>query len=123
MESLCKIRDLYRAIIAFETEFQAQFHISLNEGMTLCTLKSAECLTSGQLAESLGLSFSNTSKIIKTLENKEFVVRCIGKEDKRQMLFSITEKGRRILTKVMHSNMEIPQILAQSIHQDANCEV
>lgn len=121
MDSLCKIRDLQRAIIAFECEFQKILNISLNEGMALCTLKSAECLSSGQLAEQLGLSYSNTSKLIKTLEDKKFVSRCIGVEDKRQMLFSITQKGKEVIKKVKNTDLPLPQILAQTINEKVNC--
>ena len=37
MEDLCKIRDVYRAIAEFETQFMQQYNLSLNEGMLLCT--------------------------------------------------------------------------------------
>lgn len=38
MEDLCKIRDVYRAIAEFETQFIQQYNLSLNEGMLLCAL-------------------------------------------------------------------------------------
>lgn len=120
MESLCKIRDLYRAIIMFENEFQTQLDISLNEGMALCTLKSAECLSSGQLAEQMGLSYSNTSKVIKTLEKKKLIARCIGHKDKRQMLFSITEEGQNMLFKIKQSKIQMPKLLADSLKSSAD---
>lgn len=115
MEDLCKIRNLYRAIVSFETDFQAEFSISLNEGMALCTLKSSECLSSGELAECLGLSFSNTSKVIKTLEKKDLLKRCIGKKDKRQMLFSVSLKGLALLAEIKKTQLELPPLLAKSI--------
>ena len=38
METLCRIRDIYRAIAEFEVKFMQEFDLSLNEGMLLCTL-------------------------------------------------------------------------------------
>lgn len=119
METLCKIRDLHRAIIAFENDLQALLNLSLNEGMALCTLKNVECLSSGQLAEQLSLRHSNTSKLIKILEDKELIARCIGTEDKRQMLFSITQKGKDIINEVQNIKIPLSEILAYSI-EDSN---
>ena len=36
METLCKIRDVYRAIAEFEVQFTQMYDLSLNEGMLLC---------------------------------------------------------------------------------------
>ena len=42
-----------------------EFDLSLNEGMLLCTLLNTPKLTSSEIAEALGLSASNASKIIR----------------------------------------------------------
>lgn len=60
METLCKIRDVYRAIAEFEVQFTQMYDLSLNEGMLLCTLLNTPKLTSSEIAEALGLSASNT---------------------------------------------------------------
>ena len=46
METLCKIRDVYRAIAEFEVQFTQMYDLSLNEGMLLCTLLNTPKLTS-----------------------------------------------------------------------------
>ncbi len=97
VESLCRIRDLYRAIAELEAEFVRRYTLSLNEGMLLCTLLHTVRMTAGELAKALGLSASNTSKIIRTVERKGYVKRFVGKEDKRQMYFSLTPEGRRCI--------------------------
>ena len=51
METLCKIRDLYRAIAEFETRFEKAHHLCLNEGMLLCCLSRKKRLSSGEIAE------------------------------------------------------------------------
>lgn len=58
METLCRIRDIYRAIAEFEVKFMQEFDLSLNEGMLLCTLLNTPKLTSSEIAEALGLSAS-----------------------------------------------------------------
>ena len=56
MDRLCKIRDLQRAVMRFEADFEAHYGISLNEGMTLCTLSGSERMCPGELGEALGLT-------------------------------------------------------------------
>ncbi len=51
------------------------------------------------------------SKVIKSLENKELIERCPGKDDKRQMLFSLTKKGDKVLGDIRNTEIEIPRIL------------
>ena len=75
METLCKIRDLYRAIAEFETRFEKAHHLCLNEGMLLCCLSRKKRLSSGEIAEQLGLSNSNTSKVIRSVEDKGYIER------------------------------------------------
>ena len=79
METLCKIRDIYRAIAEFEVQFMQLYDLSLNEGMLLCTLLNRPKLTSSEIAEALGLSASNTSKVIRSVEDKKLITRLIGR--------------------------------------------
>ena len=104
METLCKIRDLYRAIAEFETRFEKAHHLCLNEGMLLCCLSRKKRLSSGEIAEQLGLSNSNTSKVIRSVED-------LGDSDKRQMYFSLTAEGKKILKEMECCNIEIPELL------------
>ena len=97
METLCKIRDLYRAIAEFETRFEKVHHLCLNEGMLLCCLSKKKRLSSGEIAGLLGLTNSNTSKVIRSVEDKGYVERNLGDSDKRQMYFSLTAEGKKIL--------------------------
>lgn len=92
IKSLCALHDIYKAIKDFEVRFQLKHSLSLNEGRLLCTLKSKE-YTSSEIADLLDLSTSNTSKVIKSAEDKDLIKRTMGKDDKRQMFFTITETG------------------------------
>lgn len=100
MDKLCKIRDIYRAIMNYEANFQKHHGICLNEGMLLCSLLERQQLSSGEIASLLGLTTSNTSKVIRSTENKELISRRLGTQDKRQMYFVLTNKGKKLITHI-----------------------
>ncbi len=99
MNTLCRIREVSRAIAEFEQCFEREYRLSMNEGVLLCCLARHGELSSGEIAEMLRLTCSNTSKVIRSVEGKGFVIRKLGEEDKRQMYFSLTEAGRAELEK------------------------
>ncbi len=111
METFCRIRTIYRTIAEFEVRFEKMHHLGFNEGMLLCTLSEVEKLSSGDIAGQLGLTPSNASKVIKSVEKKGWVRRILGNDDKRQMYFSLTEKGREQLKEIACSEIEIPELL------------
>ncbi|MRI64047.1 MarR family transcriptional regulator [Ornithobacterium rhinotracheale] len=111
MMNFCKVRNIYRAIAVFESEFHEKYGLSLNEGMLLCLLDNHASLTSGEVAEQLSLTPSNTSKVIRSVEDKKFIQRIIGKEDKRQMNLSITTKGKKQIESLKNQCLELPQDL------------
>lgn len=117
MEKLCKIRDIQRGVMAFEQHFIERYGICLNEGMALCSIYKSENnkLTSGEIGELLGLTSSNTSKVISSIEKKELVERTLGKMDKRQMYFSLTAKGEKLLSSIKCDELIIPEIISQYI--------
>lgn len=108
---LCKIRTMYKLIALFETELESKYSVSLNEGMLLCILSKQKQLSSGEIAEQLSLTTSNASKVIKAVESKKLIRRVIGKSDKRQMYFSITEKGLNILSNIKCADLNLPDEL------------
>lgn len=112
-KKLCKIRDVARFIAEFEQELQAEFGINLNEAMLLCSLKEQESLSSGEISQLLALKASNTSKVIGSAEDKGFIKRSNGKEDKRQMYFSLTRKGIEKIKSIYDSSISIPNIVLE----------
>lgn len=113
--NLCKIRDVYRAIIDFENSINRDFGLTLNEAMLLCCLSSHDKITSTEISEALGLTCSNTSKVIKSVESKKLIKRSMGNEDKRSMLFNLTSKGEAKLTDMQLCTKELPDALKQII--------
>ena len=116
MDTLCKIRDIYRAIAEFEVQFMQLYDLSLNEGMLLCTLLNRPKLTSSEIAEALGLSASNTSKVIRSVEDKKLITRLIGRGDKRPMHFALTGvEGKSRITDIKNAVFEMPELLQQVV--------
>ncbi|MBP1618755.1 MAG: DNA-binding protein [Bacteroidetes bacterium] len=109
-KTLCRIRDIYRSIATFEAGFEGKYDICLNEGMLLCSLNGNK-YSSSELAEVLGLTNSNTSKVIKSVEKKGLVKRNIGKDDKRQMYFTLTDVGKAKLDTIKCEDIEVPELL------------
>ena len=106
---ICRVRDINHAIAELERQFLRQFNVSINEAMLLCTLREKGELSSGALAESLGLSASNASKIIASSEKKNLISRIVCKDDKRQMFFSLTSIGKEKIETMFHQLKELKQ--------------
>ena len=54
---------------------------------------------------------SSTSKVLRSVEGKGYVNRELGTNDKRQMYFSLTEKGRVLLGSINCEEIETPELL------------
>ena len=93
MESICDIRDLYRTLHTFEKEFSDKYGITLNEGMLLCCMKDDKSKSANEICDFLALSPSRGSRIITSAEDKNLIKREMGIEDKRKMIFTLTEEG------------------------------
>lgn len=111
-EPLCRVRDIYRMINDFENTLQKNFDVGLNEGMLLCSLSTLGQCSSGKIAELLGLTLSNASKVILSAEKKELVERIVGKEDKRQMIFELTSKGKKCIESIKCTSEDILELLS-----------
>jgi DNA-binding MarR family transcriptional regulator len=110
ISTLCRIRDIYRAIGEFELHFQDTYNLGLNEGMLLCSLNDQQH-AANELAALLGLSHSNTSKVIKSVESKHLIRRIVGSDYKRQMYFALTEPGNQKLESIKCAELNLPEIL------------
>ncbi len=117
---ICRLRSIYRAITALEQEMQKLHGININEGMLLCLLSENKSLTSGEIAEALGLTCSNTSKIICAVEKKALISRVMGKTDKREMYFSLSAAGKKRLKEMKDCDWELPEILTQVLEKTNN---
>lgn len=118
--TLCEVRRLQRAIAEYERELVVRHGLSLNECMLLCALREHGGLYASKLAELLGLSMSNTSKVIRSVEDKRLIERSICAEDKRQMCFSISGTGRSALAAIESDPIEMADILVCALASHSN---
>ena len=105
MEPICAIKDIYKILYQFEKNFSEVHAITINEAMLLCCLKDNEAKSAGMI--------SRVSKVITSVENKGFIRRNINKEDKRQMFFSLTPKGKEKIQQMMQAELNMDSLFNQ----------
>ena len=104
------MRELFKALSELEANLIEQHGVSLNEAMALCCI-GGDRLTASAISEHTGLSASHTSKVIRSIEDKELIVRSLGDKDKRQMYFVLSEKGRNCLEDIKRKGVRVPDLL------------
>lgn len=109
---ICKLRNVYRAIIGFENQLEQLVGLNINEAMLLCLLSDEVTRLAGEIAEQLGLTRSNASKVIASLEKQSLIRRQACKEDSRCQRFHITKKGREVLERIHCGDLQMPPELA-----------
>jgi DNA-binding MarR family transcriptional regulator len=112
--TLCKIRDIQKAIEDYSKTFEAAHGLSLKEGMLLCCIAESE-RTASELACENDLSASNCSKVLASAEKKGLIQRQFGISDKRNVVFSLTIEGKISLNDIKSIFIEIPTALKNSL--------
>ena len=104
------MRELIKALGELEMQLQKRYGVSANEAMALCCIR-RDTLNASHISEAIGLTPSNTSKVLRSLEKKELLSRSLGDADRRQMRFTLTEGGVRLLETIKNEEIEIPQFI------------
>jgi DNA-binding MarR family transcriptional regulator len=115
MEEICKLKDIYKSLYNFEKEFAERNGITINEGMVLCCMKDGRPRAANELCDFVGLSNSRVSRIITTVESKGYIVREMGTTDKRQMIFSLTEEGKKKIKEMMKQDINLSGLVKSLI--------
>lgn len=113
MESICKLKDLYKSLYKFEKAFQNRYDVTINEAMVLCNLYNGESHTAREISDYIGLSASRVSKIINAVEVRGYIERSIGDVDKRQMVFKLTVPGLQKISEMKGSDFDTEQLYKQ----------
>lgn len=95
----CEIRQTLRRLQELEARLKKSHQMSLDEAIVLCCL-SQRCDCQGNIAGQTGLTATQASRVLARLEEKHLIERSIGQTDKRQMVFSLSSKGREILAEI-----------------------
>lgn len=110
MKAICVVRDIYKALEAFEEEFEQVHGVSINEAMALCSLSDG-ALAASEIANRTGMGASHCSKVIRVIEEKRLIHRSLGRVDKRQMYFRLSKTGSACLEKMQCGSVAIPELL------------
>ena len=73
--------------------------ISIGEkGVLLYLVSRPEGVHSGELSKALGIGSGGVANLLSVLDRKEYISRSISPKDRRIIIVSITETGRRAIT-------------------------
>lgn len=111
MEDICVIKEIYRMLYQFEKDFQENHEVSINDAMVLCCLKNGEEKSAGEICEFVGLSNSRVSKVLCSVEDHGYIARRLGSSDRRQMFFSLTEKGKKKTAEMLGKKLHFSDLL------------
>lgn len=114
MNSECvrKIRELSRLVTAFESDLQQRMGLNLNEAALLCLLsEQPNPMLAGEIADEMGMTRSNASKVIAALERNSLIRRRACSEDGRCQRFHITKHGLEKLAQVHCDSIVVPDEL------------
>lgn len=113
MESICRLKDIYKILYAYEKQFAEEAGITINEGALLCCLKDNKPKSANELCDFIGLSASRVSRIIQTLEEKGYILREIGVSDRRQMIFTLTDAGKKKIREMRKFDIDIHALVGR----------
>ena len=104
------MRELFEALSVLESGLLEAHGVSLNEAMVLCSIGQEKVIAS-TIVERTGMTASHASKVIRSAEKKELLVREPGEKDKRQVHFTLTQSGLTCLAGIKEKGIDIPDLL------------
>jgi DNA-binding MarR family transcriptional regulator len=119
MNCICTLRNIYKAIGECEEQLISKSGLNLNEAMAICALD-GRSLCASELADAAGMQCSQTSKIIKSLEDKKLIERHLGTTDKRNMFFALTANGASKLNDIETMDLCMPEVLKQLVKKNVS---
>ena len=119
MDDICIIKEVYKLLYQFEKDFFEKHEMTINDAMVICCLKNGEEKSAGDICDFVGLSNSRVSKVLCTVEELGYIQRRLGSKDKRQMFFSLTEKGKNKVETMKGQSLHFAEFL-QKISKQCN---
>jgi MarR family transcriptional regulator, organic hydroperoxide resistance regulator len=116
MKSICKLKDIYKALHEFEASFGKQYGITVNEGIILCMLGDGP-LKVGDICSDCSLSNSRLSKVLGSLETKGYVQRSIDTGDRRIVMVELTPQGVEKRATMSEEQICIPEALSKLLEK------
>lgn len=110
IQSICLMCDVMRALAQMERQLMRQCGLTLNEAMVMCCI-AGDTVSASDVCAHTGLMSSHASKVLRSVEEKGYISRGFGRADKRQMLFSLTAKGRKLIQEMKENELDVPEVL------------
>lgn len=113
--NLINLKNIHKAFYSLDKEFIEDNNVTLNEAFILYSLYDKKTSCASYLSNQIGLSNSRTSKILESLEVKKYIIRRIGKPDKRKMIFSLTNKGRERIKEIQARENKYTELIIRLV--------
>jgi len=98
-----------------EARFVHIYNVTPIEFRTLRFLNNSRKLTVGELAHDMDLTTSRITRIIDSLEEKGYVIREPGKNDRRIYNLSLTATGKRQIKKMLYDYLSLHEDILKTI--------
>ncbi|MDO4790380.1 MAG: winged helix DNA-binding protein [Porphyromonas sp.] len=110
VKCICLMRELMISIRDLEQQLIESAHCDLNQAMSLCVI-AGESVSASEVSSRIGLLPAHTSKLLSAVEDRGWIERRLGREDKRKIFFTLTRKGEQKLAEIKSLNLTIPELL------------
>ncbi len=87
------LRTTWLAVQRMYNEEAAKFEATMTTAFTLLSIDPQKGTPSTALGPKMGMEATSLSRILKTLEQRDLIVRCPNPEDGRSVLINLTPKG------------------------------
>lgn len=104
------MRELNKALAALEESLVEMYGLSLNEAMVMCSMCGGK-LSAGEISQATGLRASHLSKVLRSIEDKGFLIREFCDRDRRKVCFSLTEDALRRMDRLRREGLPVPELL------------
>ena len=98
-ETIQSLRRIFKAIQDYSQKVSQEFGITGPQLWALKTISANGSLALGELSRKMYLHPSTISGVIDRLEQKGYVVRDRGHEDRRVVMVQLTPKGKKVISK------------------------
>ena len=94
------------------------FGLSHGQAITLKIIYEENNIKQEDLNKRLQIDKSEVTRILKTLEDKGFIIKKTAKEDKRNHVLSLTSKGKELYPKIKDVIKETTEMMIKDIDQN-----
>ncbi|SHJ86324.1 MarR family winged helix-turn-helix transcriptional regulator [Paramaledivibacter caminithermalis] len=90
-------------------------NLTKKEKHTIFAISDKGNKTMGEIAENLGVTVSTPTTTINRLIEKGYVCRDIGKEDRRKVLVSLTDEGKKLYKQMLNMRIKNLEIIFETL--------